>query len=110
MWPLELWLDAAGATESPTGVDYAALTQYGVLGIFAVILIVFARAAYARETARSDRLEAEVLRLNTTIQSNVIPALESATRAVQESTGLMQSMQREREFDQRTRVRDGGTP
>lgn len=77
--------------------DVGTLAQYGVLGIFAVLLILFAKISYKRETDRSDRLEAEVQRLNEAIQERVIPALSSATRAIEESVELLNAIQRERE-------------
>jgi hypothetical protein len=77
------------------GPDYAVLGQYGVLGIFAMLLVWFARFMIARETARADRLEAEVVRLNNVIQEKVIPALMSATGAVEESTEMLRDMQRD---------------
>jgi len=86
------------AEEATAGADLAALTQYGVLGIFAGLLILFARVSYKRETDRSDRLEQEVFRLNNIIQEKVIPALQSSARAVEESQALLASMQREREY------------
>ena len=83
----------AAADEGP-GVGV--LAQYGVLGIFAALLLVFARTSYKRETDRADRLEADVRRLNDTIQEKVIPALMSATRAAEESAALIADLQRER--------------
>jgi hypothetical protein len=77
--------------------DVGVLAQYGVLGIFAVILIFFAKGAHQRERDRADRLEEENKRLNTAIQDKVIPALESATRAAEASGELLNAMQRERE-------------
>lgn len=83
---------------SPSGdqVNIGLLAQYGVLGVFAAMLVVFARVSYKRETDRSDRLENEVQRLNSLIQEKVIPALSSATRAVEESQDLLSAMTRER--------------
>lgn len=76
--------------------DLAALTQYGVLGVLAAILIVFARLAYKRETDRADRLEAELNRLNTSIQEKAIPALLAAATAIEECTELLRDQQRDR--------------
>jgi hypothetical protein len=75
--------------------NYAVLGQYGVLGVFAVLLVWFAKLMIGRETARADRLEAEVVRLNNTIQEKVIPALMSATGAVEESTEMIRDLQRD---------------
>lgn len=80
-----------------TGVDYSVFAQYGVLGVITVLLVWFAKGAHQREKDRSDRLEEENRRLNTVIQDRVIPALTSATRAAEESSALLNAMQRERE-------------
>lgn len=84
-------------------VNVSILTQYGVLGIFAAMLVAFARISYKRETDRADRLEADNKGLNETIQERVIPALLSATRAIEESGELLNAMQREREVTQSSR-------
>lgn len=88
------------AAESGGGIepDLGLLAQYGVLGVFALLLIWFAKVSYKRETDRSDRLEAEVIRLNALIVDRVIPALTSATSAVEDATELLRAMQREREL------------
>lgn len=100
------WLVLEAAEASP---EISVFAQYGVLGVFALMLVVFARTAYKRETDRSDRLEQEVLRLNAAIQERFIPTLLSATSAVEESTALLRDLQREREWDQTRRRRaDGG--
>jgi hypothetical protein len=90
------------AAEESGGPNYAVLGQYGVLGVFAVLLVWFAKFMIGRETTRADRLEAEVVRLNNTIQDKVIPALLSATGAVEESTELLRDLQRD--------MRDGYGP
>ena len=72
------------ANEVSTGLD--SLTNYGVLGVLSVILIVGARMLVSREMQRADRLEAEVTRLNTLIQDRHIPVLEASTAAVKDST------------------------
>jgi len=90
-----LWYDAADAA---TGVDIGVLAQYGVLGIFAAMLVWFAKGAHQRERDRADRLEEETRRLNSLIADRVIPALNSASKASEESAQLLQAMQREREL------------
>lgn len=79
-------------------LDLSIFAQYGVLGIIAAMLIVFAKGAHQRERDRADRMEEENKRLNTLILDRVIPALSSATRAAEESAELMNAMQREREI------------
>ena len=97
------WIVAAGDTggDSGSNFDIGVLAQYGVLGIFAILLIVFANTSYRREIARADRLEAEVLRLNQLIQERHIPALEQAARALNEANEIMRMFQRDamREYD-----------
>jgi len=88
----QLVLAAAAAGEGP---DYSVLAQYGVLGVFATLLVWFAKFMISRETARADRLESEVVRLNSVIQEKVIPALMSATGAVEESTEMLRDLQRD---------------
>lgn len=104
------WLAAEAGTAS--GVDVGLLAQYGVLGVFAILLIIFAKTSYRRETERADRLEQEVVRLNNLIIDRVIPALGSATSVVEDATELLRSMQREREHDRgpttNTRRRSSG--
>lgn len=84
---------AAGSS----GIDIGVLAQYGVLGIFAMLLVWFAKGAYQRETTRADRIEEDNKRLNDIIRDRVIPALTSATKAVEQSGELLNAMQRERE-------------
>jgi hypothetical protein len=103
------WLAAESGGEGGVG-DLGVLAQYGVLGVFAVLLIVFAKVSYRRETDRSDRLEQEVVRLNNLIIERVIPALSSATNVVEDATELLRAMQRELEHVRRAapHPRDGG--
>lgn len=75
------------------------LLQYGVLGIFAVLLIGFSRSLLKREQDRADRSEAEVLRLNTIMQEKTIPALTLATQALLESQKLLQAIQYQRDIE-----------
>lgn len=83
----------------PTGsLDITLFAQYGILGIVAAMLIWFAKGAHQRERDRADRIEEENKRLNMLILDRVIPALTSATRAAEESTELLNSIQREREI------------
>lgn len=97
------------AAEGGAPPNYAVLGQYGVLGVFAVLLIWFARFMINRETARADRLEAENIRLNDVIASKVIPALMSATGAVEESTEMLRDMQRDMRtsYGRRARTDEG---
>lgn len=104
-------LAAAGGGLAASGdVNLAVLSQYGVLGVFAAMLVVFARISYKRETDRSDRLEEDNKRLNGLIQDRVIPAVTSATRAVEECVELLNAVQRERDMAaSRRRTKEEGT-
>jgi hypothetical protein len=99
-YPLLGWL-AAPATGSP---DLSLFAQYGVLGVVATMLLWFAKGSIQRERERGDRLETENGRLNELIRDRVIPALTSATRAVEENVSLLQAMQRERERERTLRT------
>jgi hypothetical protein len=103
-------LDWLAAVEPSSGGSDALglLAQYGVLGIAAGLLVVFARASYKRETDRSDRLEGEVFRLHQVIQDRHIPALEAAGKALQEATLALKEIQQEREVDRAIRDRREG--
>jgi hypothetical protein len=94
-----MWRNAVPALAADPGtVDVSTFAQYGVLGVFAVILLWFARGSYQREIQRADRLEEENRKLNAAIQDRVLPVLMSATNAAQESAELLAAMQREREL------------
>lgn len=90
----------AAETGGAGGLDLTIFAQYGVLGIFAGMLVWFAKGAHQRERERGDRMEAEIQRLHMLILDRVIPALTSATKAAEESTELLTAMQRERQMVQ----------
>lgn len=97
------------AAEGGGALDLTVFAQYGVLGLIAAMLIWFARGAHQRERDRADRMEAENRRLNELILDRVIPALTSATRAVEDSGNQLTALQRERELEQLARRhREGG--
>lgn len=84
--------------------------QYGIIGALLLVVGWYARSLIQREQARADRLEAEVNRLNTLVQEKTIPALVTATQAIQQSQSLLQAIQNQREIDEqisrRRRSRD----
>ena len=57
-WSSGMW---ALADAAPPGTDLSIFAQYGVLGVFVIILVVYARTSVKREIERADRLEAEPL-------------------------------------------------
>ena len=85
-------LPTLAADGASGGVDISVLTQYGVLGVFAILLILFARTSYKRETDRSDRLDGELSRLNGWVQDKAIPALLASARANEESQAFATEM------------------
>lgn len=85
------------AAVDASAIDLGAFAQYGVLGIIAAMLIWFARGAHQRERDRADRMEAENRRLYQLFLDQIVPALTSATKAMEETTGLLRAVQRERE-------------
>ena len=99
---IELLLAASDLPES--------LAQYGSLGALASALVagqlLVLRYVLAPERDRANRLEAELARLNETIQEKSIPALVEAARVVAESQVLLRDIQRERELERREREID----
>lgn len=75
------------------------LLQYGVLGIFAVLLILFSRSLLKREQDRADGLAVENLRLNTLMQEKIIPALTAATQAIIAAQSILESIQYQRDIE-----------
>lgn len=75
------------------------LMQYGVLGVFAVLLVMFARALLQREQQRGDAAAAEVQRLNNIMQEKTIPALLAATQAIAAAQTILQQIQYQRDVE-----------
>ena len=55
------------------------LLQYGVLGIMAALLLVYARSSIKRENDRADRAEQQVRELNDFIRGELLPKQIEAT-------------------------------
>ncbi len=99
------------AAESSTPDVTGNLLQYGVLGIFTVVMIGLIRVLLKREQERADRLEAEVTRLNGIIQEKTIPALLSATEAVKSSQDFLRQLEYQRKLEEEAqRLRDQRKP
>lgn len=90
-------LGLLGATSSSSNLGD--LANYGVLGIFAMLLLIFAQRQVKREQDRADRLEARMEEKDRATIEKVIPALESATVAVQAAAVLLKEIDRERELE-----------
>lgn len=78
------------------------LLQYGAIGVIAVVALFAVRVlfkreteAYDREKARADRLEAELAKLNQTIQERYLVALNDATRAVADALTKLSQVRRD---------------
>ncbi len=89
---------AAAADELPAGI-LGGLINNGPLGVVAAGALWAMWRAYRRECERTDKLDAEIKELNSTIQSQVIPALSTGTEVQRECTELL------REHQQRERMR-----
>jgi len=73
-----------------------ALSQFGIAGAIlavaaAAVKVLFAREvkAHEQETARADRLEAELLKLNETVRTQYLTTLGDATRAVGDALAVV---------------------
>lgn len=76
------------ADDPVTGI----LVQYGAVGVIALLGIMVSRVLYNRltqaldrETARADRLEAELSKLNETVRTEYVTTLAAASRAMQDA-------------------------
>ena len=67
------------AAESAPTDPLQLLLQYGVLGIFAVLLIIYTKGSIQRERDRADRAEVQVKELNDFIRSELLPKQVEAT-------------------------------
>lgn len=65
-------VDLAAASATPTD-PLQMLLQYGVLGIFAVLLIVYTRGSIAREREKSDQASQQAKELNEFIRNELLP-------------------------------------
>ncbi len=63
----------AAVEEASSSDPLQMLLQYGVLGIFAVLLIVYTRGSISREREKSDQAAAKVDELNVFIRDELLP-------------------------------------
>jgi hypothetical protein len=68
---------AAAAADG--GDPLTVLLQYGVLGVFAVLLIIYAKSSITREQQRTERAEQQVQELNEFIRTELLPKQVEAT-------------------------------
>jgi hypothetical protein len=81
------------------GFDVATLSQYGVLGIFAIIMVTVIRTMYKRELDRADAALAEVKELhakldakNKDVEDRLVPALVNVTNSMESAADLLVEM------------------
>lgn len=89
---LFLLVHAPGQAQAPTGggggVDLGNLWGLGVIAVALVVgQIITFRYVVQPERARGDRLEAELIRVNTAMADKFAPALDAARRAVERREG-----------------------
>lgn len=72
---MELAVASVGSGSDPLSM----LLQYGVLGIFASLLIVYTRGSIQREREKSDQSAAQVKELNDFIRNELLPKQVEAT-------------------------------
>lgn len=83
------------------------LPQYGVLGILAAILIVYAKGTVAREREKTDRAEARVEELNQFIRNELLPKqVESTIVHKQVTDALTDAVQVISELNRREQARE----
>jgi hypothetical protein len=76
---MQRFFDLAAATVAAPSDPLQLLLQYGVLGIFAALLIVYTRGSIARERDKSDQSSAQVEKLNDFIRNELLPKQVEAT-------------------------------
>lgn len=99
----------AGMPSDPVSL----LLQYGVLGVFAVLMIIFTRGAIAREREKGDQASAQVDELNNFIRQELLPKqVEAALLHKQVAEVLEEAIQliTEMKIRQSINRHDHGTP
>jgi hypothetical protein len=103
MW----WRIVLAADELPPGLG--GLVQYGALGIMASLGMWGFFRAWRRECERSDALAEDNRKLNAAIQDRIVPVVQSAIGAIEESTEMMREQQRYARWGREgARDREGG--
>ena len=72
-------MDWAAESTAATTDPIQLLLQYGVLGIFAALLLMYARGSIAREREKTDQAMLQVKELNEFIRSELLPKQVEAT-------------------------------
>lgn len=93
-WELAVALVVAGPSP-PSGGDLPAWIWPVVAAVGSFVMtvvsgkVVVPTWAYNHEKARADRWEAEAMRLNQAIADKLVPAVDAATHAMEESSGTV---------------------
>lgn len=77
-------------------VDLGVLSQYGVLGVFAILLIIFAKTSYKQQRddlveakAENRQLHQHIQEQHERVQDKVVPALIDVANAMKEASELV---------------------
>lgn len=93
--PVLVWAAAEGAGTGGVNTDVVSVfLQYGALGALALVLLLFARGAYKRETERADRAEARLDELHRDMRDKVVPVLTEATRSMADVAVMLRERER----------------
>ncbi len=91
---MQLRLVLAAEQQAASTDPLQLLLQYGVLGIFAVLLIIYTRGSIAREREKYDQAQKQVEELNSFIRTELLPKqVETAMLHRQVAEALEQAVQ-----------------
>ncbi len=79
--------------------DPTVLVNYGFAAVAAGSIALFARELINRALDRADGKDAEVQRLNQSIQDQVVPAMTAQDQTLREVVALLADIQRQRQID-----------
>lgn len=102
-------LGAGAATASD---PVSLLLQYGVLGVFAALLVIFTRGSITRERQKYDEAQAQIDKLNEFIRTELLPKqVETALLHKQVAEALEEAVKVITEMRIRDSIkREGGPP
>lgn len=91
------------------------LLQYGVLGVFAGLLIIYTRGSIQRERDKADQLQGQVDKLNEFIRTELLPKQVEATvlykqvaEALESSVQIIQEMRIRESIKRESRASGSG--
>lgn len=83
----------------------SALLQYGVLGIFAAVLLWLARSLLKREQDRADKVQADNDKLQSYFVDKVIPQMSETTNILKQAVDIMAQILRQKSIEDEIRRR-----